>query len=138
MGTLTRIPDIVGSILKERASMFVASEPYSNDWYDYLTGNVSSPKDYTALILNRFTQILFKASINIEGNVRQYLKPNNSVSLTDGTGQYSVSGRKYILGQTTTNYIDNTSSVNLLETSQIDIINFATDLETISTYGRTN
>jgi hypothetical protein len=138
LGTLSRIPDIVGSILKERASIFVTNEPYSNDWYDYLTGSVSSPIDYTTLILNRFTQILFKASINIEGTVRSYLKPNNSVSLTDGTGQYSVSGKKYILGQTTTNYIDDTSSINLLETSQTDIINFSTDLETVSTYGRTN
>lgn len=138
LSTLSRIPDIVGSILKDKPTAFDDAEPYSNDWYDYLTGSVSSPIDYTTLILNRFTQILFKASINIEGNVRSYLKPNNSVSLTDGTGQYSVSGRKYILGQTTTNYIDDTSSTTLLETSQTDIINFSTDLETVSTYGRTN
>lgn len=138
LGTLTRIPDIVGSILKNKPTAFDDAEPYDNNWYDYLTGSISSPIDYTTLMLNRFTQILFKASINIEGNVRQYLKPNNSVSLTDGTGQYSVSGRKYILGQTTTNYIDDTSSTTLLETSQTDIINFSTDIETVSTYGRLN
>lgn len=138
LGTLSRIPDIVGSILKLKASAFVAEEPYDNNWYDFLTGSVSNPIDYTTLILNRFTQILFKASINIEGSIRKYLKPINSVSLTDGTGQYSVSGRKYTIGQATTNYIDDTTSVTLLETSQTDIINFSTDLKTVSTYGRTN
>lgn len=138
LGTLSRLPDMVGSILKDKPTIFDPSEPYSNDWYDYLTGSVSFPIDFTTLILNRFTQILFKSSINIEGSFRQYLKPNNSVSLTDGTGQYSVNGRKYILGQATTNYIDDKTSATLLETSQTDIINFSTDLETISTYGRTN
>lgn len=138
LGTLSRLPDIAGSILKEKPTAFDDAEPYDNNWYDFLTGSVSNPIDYTTLILNRFTQILFKASINIEGTIRQYLKPNNSVSLTDPTGQYSVSGRVYTIGQATTNYIDNTTSATLLETSQTDIIDFTTDLETISTYGRTN
>jgi hypothetical protein len=138
LGTLTRIPDIVSSILKDKPTAFDAAEPYSNDWYDLLTGSVSSPIDFTTLMLNRFTQILFKSSINIQGTVRSYIKPNNSLSLTDGSGQYSVSGRAYTLGNATTNYIDNTTSATLLETSQTDVINFNTDLETISKYGRTN
>ena len=137
LGTLSRIPDIVGSILKDKPTVFDPAKVYDNNWYDFLTGSVSSPIDYTTLILNRFTQILFKSSINIQGTVRNYLLPNNGATLTDGTGKYSVSGRNYVISNATTNYIDNTSQVTLLETSQTDIIDFSTDIETVSKYGKT-
>jgi hypothetical protein len=59
--------------------------------------------------------------INMECTVYGLNEDINSYTFTDGTNGYNISGKRYVLGNTTTDYIDNTVQATFLEVNATDV-----------------
>lgn len=98
-------------------------------WYRYDTPATT----YTMLldlIYQQYYNIVTVSSVNIEGNIRKVL-PGSSIIpcqqmtqfiISDPTGTISVTGKKYLIGNSSFDHVDDSiQNVTLLETSNTDL-----------------
>ena len=85
-------------------------------------------------VYQNYYNILSLPSINISGNIWGLFQsgirptqPFTAFELTDRSGILSVTGKSYLIGNGSIDYIDNTISATLLETSDTDITATITD-----------
>lgn len=111
-----------------KTALLASNGLISKNW-----GELSGSKTFShkQVMLQRFTQIYFGSQINIEGNIYSMLSPKKSITLTDGTSKYSVTGKAYILGNTEINMIANETSATLLEVSQVEKISTSQFVQSI-------
>jgi len=97
-------------------------------WYRY--GKTESYTMLLDLLYQQYYNIVTVASVNVEGNSRKLLpgssiEPNQAMTqftIADSTGTISLTGKKYLIGNSTFDYIDNTlNNATLLETSNTDL-----------------
>jgi len=114
-------PTQVGSLLKSDGTVWDA-------WYRY--GQSESFQELMALVYKQYYNIVTTSSINMEGNIRKILPgssiiPNQqmtSFTIADSTGTISVSAKKYLIGNSSFDFIDDSlQNVTLLETSNTDL-----------------
>jgi hypothetical protein len=115
----------IASLLKSDGTQWI-------EWYRY--GVTESRDDLMRLVYQNYFNIMSKSSINMNGNIWGLFisgirptQPFTSFNVTDTGGKMSVSGKSYLIGNSTFDYIDNTVSATLLETSDTDISATITD-----------
>lgn len=102
------------------------------DWYRY--GDATTFDSLQRLLVQNILNATGKNSLTVQGRVYNiYAKKKNETTLEnleylssyeveDNAGDpLTVSGKRYVSGNTTFNFIDNTINVNLLETGDTDV-----------------
>lgn len=88
-------------------------------WYRYgVTEAYGSLFDLLNII---YANQLAYNQINVDGRIFGTNAEISSFAFTDVMSGYSVTGKRYILGNTTTDYIDNTTKATFLEVNSTDI-----------------
>lgn len=114
-----------GSLLKSDGTCW-------EDWYRY--GITETKQELMRCVYQNYYNILSLPSINISGNIWGLFQsgirptqPFTAFEVTDRSGILSVTGKSYLIGNGSIDYIDNTISATLLETSDTDITATITD-----------
>lgn len=100
-------------------------------WYRY--GKTESYNNLPRLLLQQYINIQSAAQINLEGSISSifdsvdFISLLNTIKFTDGTYIYSVSGKSYIPGNMTLNYIDDSTRGTWLQVSNTEITETITD-----------
>ena len=109
----------IGSLLDSSGSILTG-------WHRYGVSEGYEP--LMRLIYQLYYNIVSTSSINLNGNIWGLFQsgirptqPFTSFVVTDSSSKISVSGNKYLIGNSTFDYIDNTVNATLLETSDTDI-----------------
>ena len=88
-------------------------------WYRYgVTESYGSLFDLLNII---YANQLAYNQTNVDGRIFGVNPEISSFSFTDVMNGYSVTGKRYILGNTTTDYIDNTTKATFLEVNSTDV-----------------
>jgi hypothetical protein len=88
-------------------------------WYRYgVTEAYGSLFDLLNII---YANQLAYNQINVDGRIYGVKPEISSFEFTDPTNGYDITGKRYILGNTSTDYIDNTTKATFLEVNSTDV-----------------